>query len=201
MTQIRIQVIAALAAIATPILASAQEPNYYEELQAAVVVDETSPSRKLNGVGMPIAGAVGSISTESIGKEIGSIVRLSKPFSVRSISFTVLRNSLEDCKAKVNIYRLDDDRQENILSLSLSEQIPLTDEKIGITLYPEESIELQPGSYFLSFSVVESSSQDEDASIHFPLYLKKSYLREGPEAELENVSFNMGLTVAGERKK
>ena len=201
MTQIRIQVIAALAAIATPILASAQEPNYFEELQAAVVVDETSPSRKLTGLGMPIAGAVGSISTESIGKEIGSIVKLSKPFSVRNISFTVLRNSLEDCKAKVNIYRLDDDRQENILSLSLSEQIPLTDEKLGITLYPEESIELQPGSYFLSFSVVESSSQDEDASIHFPLYLKKSYLREGPEAELENVSFNMGLTVAGERKK
>ena len=40
MTQIRIQVIAALAAIATPILASAQEPNYFEELQAAV---ESSP--------------------------------------------------------------------------------------------------------------------------------------------------------------
>lgn len=193
----------------------------FEELEAAVLTGSQSKEKKLEGKGMKMLGACMMMTPRSIGKEIGSIVQTRHPFLVKTISFTVDENRMEGCKADIRIYRIHAEADlENIVTMPIYQEIPKADKKTTFSIAPEESILLEPGEYFISFSLTEIAgdimerwadsdtwSKDEHFSrykqdrIFFPAYLKKSYNREGPDRPLARWGANIGIEVIGTERK
>ena len=195
-----------------PLFAEAQEPQIvggylldgkdsFEELEAAVLTESKSKAKKLDGKGMKLAGAVMKMTPESKGKEIGSIVKTEHPFHIRTISFTVNKNSISGCKACVRIYRVNDENDlQNTLTLPIYQKIPETDEKTTFNIAPEEDIVLDPGEYYISFSLTEADD-NENGVIHFPLFVKGSYCRETADSPLNRMDFNIGIAIMGYRSE
>ena len=209
-------------------LASAQEPQIiggyildgkdsFEELDAAVVTDSKRKDKNLDGKGMKLPGGVSMMNPESVGKEIGSIIEVKHPFVVKSICFTVKENRMEGCKARINIYRLTDSNNlDNIVTMPIYQDIPKTEKKTTFSIAPEESIELQPGEYYISFALSDISeaieakwvnsktwdgkeryaNQLEDC-IYFPVYVKSSYSRKNTDSPLTKWKYNIGMSVRG----
>lgn len=215
-----------------PIFATAQDPQIiggylldgkdsFEELEAAVLTDSKSKEKNLGEKGMRFPGGVIFMTPEDIGEEIGSIVRTKHPFLVKTISFTVEENRMEGCKASIRIYRIhDEDNLENIVSMPIQQAIPKTPDQTTFNIAPEESIVLDPGKYYISFSVTEiapeikerwadSDEWDENDRftrymqdrIFFPLYLKNSYSRDKEEHPLSKWGANIGLTIRGSERR
>ena len=208
-------------------LASAQEPQIiggylldgedsFEELDAAVVTDAKRKDKNLDGKGMRFPGRAMMIP-ESVGKEIGSIVKVKDTFLVKSICFTVDENRMEGCKASIRIYRITEDGDlANIVTMPISQDIPKAEKKTTFSILPQESIELEPGEYYISFALTEISetiadkwanskawdakeryaNQLED-SMFFPVYVKSSYSRENSDSPLTKWKYNIGMTVIG----
>ena len=208
-------------------LASAQEPQIiggylldgedsFEELDAAVVTDAKRKDKNLDGKGMRFPGRAMMIP-ESVGKEIGSIVKVKDTFLVKSICFTVDENRMEGCKASIRIYRITDEGNlDNIVTIPISQDIPKAEKKTTFSIVPQESIELEPGEYYISFALTEISetiadkwanskawdakeryaNQLEDC-MFFPVYVKSSYSRSTAEHPLEKWKYNIGMTVRG----
>ena len=154
---------------------------------------------------------------ESVGKEIGSIVEVKNPFLVKSICFTVDENRMEGCKASIRIYRITDEGNlDNIVTMPISQDIPKAEKKTTFSILPQESIEFEPGEYYISFALTEISetiadkwanaktwnekeryvNQLED-SMFFPVYVKSSYSRENSDSPLTKWKYNIGMTVIG----
>ena len=215
-----------------PLLAMAQEPRIiggylldgkdsFEELEAAVLTESRSKEKNLGGKGMKFPGGSIFMTPESVGKEIGSLVRTKHPFLVKTISFTVEENRMEGCKASIRIYRMEgQDNLVNILTMPIYQDIPKATKETTLSIAPEESIVLDPGEYYISFSLTEISreitdrwaesgtwSEDERFSMYrqdrifFPLYLKSSYTRERPDHPLTKWGANIGIEVMGIEKK
>ena len=211
-----------------PLFASAQEhqiiggylldgEDSFEELDAAVVTDAKRRDRNLDGKGMRFPGGAMMMIPESVGKEIGSIVEVKDPFLVKSICFTVDENRMEGCKASIRIYRITEDGDlANIITMPISQDIPKAEKKTTFSIVPQESIELEPGEYYISFALTEISetiadkwanakawdakeryaNQLED-SMFFPVYVKSSYSRENSDSPLTKWKYNIGMTVIG----
>ena len=209
-------------------LASAQEPQIiggylldgedsFEELDAAVVTDTKRKDKNLDGKGMRFLGGAMMMIPESIGKEIGSIVEVKDPFLVKSICFTVDENRMEGCKASIRIYRITDEGNlDNIVTMPISQDIPKAEKKTTFSIVPQESIELEPGEYYISFALTEISetiadkwanskawdgkeryaNQLEDC-IYFPVYVKSSYSRKNTDSPLTKWKYNIGMSVRG----
>ena len=209
-------------------LASAQEPQIiggylldgkdsFEELDAAVVTYAKRKDKNLDGKGMRLPGVAMMMIPESVGKEIGSIVEVKDPFLVKSICFTVDENRMEGCKASIRIYRITEDGDHaNIVTMPISQDIPKAEKKTTFSIVPQESIELEPGEYYISFALTEISetiadkwanskawdakeryaNQLED-SMFFPVYVKSSYSRENSYSPLTKWKYNIGMTVIG----
>ncbi|MBO5108793.1 MAG: hypothetical protein J6B97_10240 [Bacteroidales bacterium] len=209
-------------------LASAQEPQIiggylldgkdsFEELDAAVVTDSQHKDKNLAGKGMKLPGVIMMMNPESVGQEIGSIIEVKHPFVVKSICFTVKENRMEGCKARINIYRLTDSNNlDNIVTMPIYQDIPKTEKKTTFSIAPEESIELQPGEYYISFALSDISeaieakwvnsktwdgkeryaNQLEDC-IYFPVYMKSSYSRKNTDSPLTKWKYNIGMSVRG----
>ena len=188
----------------------------FEELDAAVVTDAKRKDKNLDGKGMRFPGGAMMIP-ESVGKEIGSIVEVKNPFLVKSICFTVDENRMEGCKASIRIYRITEDGDlANIITMPISQDIPKAEKKTTFSIVPQESIELEPGEYYISFALTEISetiadkwanaktwdakeryaNQLEDC-MFFPVYVKSSYSRSTAEHPLEKWKYNIGMTVRG----
>ena len=188
----------------------------FEELDAAVVTDAKRKDKNLDGKGMRFPGRAMMIP-ESFGKEIGSIVKVKDTFLVKSICFTVDENRMEGCKASIRIYRITDEGNlDNIVTMPISQDIPKAEKKTTFSIVPQESIELEPGEYYISFALTEISetiadkwanskawdakeryvNQLED-SMFFPVYVKSSYSRSTAEQPLEKWKYNIGMTVRG----
>lgn len=188
----------------------------FEELDAAVVTDAKRKDKNLDRKGMRFPGRAMMIP-ESVGKEIGSIVEVKVPFLVKSICFTVDENRMEGCKASIRIYRITDEGNlDNIVTMPISQDIPKAEKKTTFSIVPQESIELEPGEYYISFALTEISetiadkwanaktwdakeryvNQLED-SMFFPVYVKSSYSRENSDSPLTKWKYNIGLTVIG----
>ena len=189
----------------------------FEELDAAVVTDAKRKDKNLDGKGMRFPGGAMMMIPESVGKEIGSIVEVKNPFLVKSICFTVDENRMEDCKASIRIYRITEDGDlANIVTMPISQDIPKAEKKTTFSIVPQESIELEPGEYYISFALTEISetiadkwanakawdakeryaNQLED-SMFFPVYVKSSYSRENSDSPLTKWKYNIGMTVIG----
>lgn len=215
-----------------PLFATAQEPQIiggylldgkdsFEELEAAVLTESKSKEKILGGKGMKLAGGSIFMTPESVGKEIGSLVKTKHPFLVKTFSFTVEGNQMEGCKASLRIYRMEDeDNLLNIVTMPIYQDIPKTDGTAVFTIAPEESIVLEPGEYYISFCLTEIDkeimdrwaesdtwSEDEHFAMYrqdrifFPLYLKSSYTREGPDQPLTKLGVNIGIEVRGIERK
>ena len=188
----------------------------FEELDAAVVTDAKRRDKNLDGKGMRFPGRAMMIP-ESVGKEIGSIVKVKDTFLVKSICFTVDENRMEGCKASIRIYRITDEGNlDNIVTMPISQDIPKAEKKTTFSIVPQESIELKPGEYYISFALTEISetiadkwanskawdakeryaNQLED-SMFFPVYVKSSYSRENSYSPLTKWKYNIGMTVIG----
>ena len=189
----------------------------FEELDAAVVTDAKRKDKNLDGKGMRLPGVAMMMIPESVGKEIGSIVEVKDPFLVKSICFTVDENRMEGCKASIRIYRITDDGNlNNIVTMPIYQDIPKAEKKTTFSIVPQESIELEPGEYYISFALTEISdtiadkwanskawdakeryaNQLED-SMFFPVYVKSSYSRENTYSPLTKWKYNIGMTVIG----
>ena len=188
----------------------------FEELDAAVVTDAKRKDKNLDGKGMRLPGRAMMIP-ESVGKEIGSIVKVKDTFLVKSICFTVDENRMEGCKASIRIYRITDEGNlDNIVTMPICQDIPKAEKKTTFSIVPQESIELEPGEYYISFALTEISetiadkwanskawdakeryaNQLEDC-MFFPVYVKSSYSRSTAEHPLEKWKYNIGMTVRG----
>lgn len=211
-----------------PLYAMAQEPQIiggylldgkdsFEELDAAVLTISRSREKNLDGKGMLIPGASGVMTPESLGKETGSLIQIKKPFLVRAISFKVDENRIEGCKAGIRIYRkTEDGTLKNIVTMPIHQDIPKTEKKTTFRIVPQESIELVPGEYYVSFALTEISQDIMDKwadsrtwdtkerytrqledSMYFPVYVKSSYIRENSESPLTKWNYNIGMSVRG----
>ena len=191
----------------------------FEELDAAVVTDAKRRDKNLDGKGMRFPGGAMMMIPESVGKEIGSIVEVKDPFLVKSICFTVDENRMEGCKASIRIYRITEDGDlANIVTMPISQDIPKAEKKTTFSIVPQESIELEPGEYYISFALTEISetiadkwanaktwdakeryaNQLEDC-MFFPVFVKSSYSRENSDSPLTKWKYNIGMTVKGIR--
>ena len=211
-----------------PLFAFAQEPQIiggylldgkdsFEELDAAVVTDSKRKDKNLDGKGMRLPGVAMMMIPESVGKEIGSVVEVKNPFLVKSICFTVDENRMEGCKASIRIYRITEDGDlANIITMPITQDIPKAEKKTTFSIVPQESIELEPGEYYISFALTEISetiadkwanaktwdakeryaNQLEDC-IFFPVYVKSSYSRENSDSPLTKWKYNIGMTIIG----
>lgn len=173
------------------------------ELAPAIVVDGNVKIKKLVGSGSRIAGGIGIISAESIGKEIGSVITVKRDFKINSIDFTILKNSLENCKGDLRIYSISpEDNLDCILQMPIIQSIPISEEKSRYNIIPQEEIQLQPGRYYISFSIneIDTNINGKDTTgkeIVFPLYMKKSFVRKSNSSKLEKIGFNIGITLKG----
>ena len=157
------------------------------------------------------------MTPESVGKEIGSLVKARHPFLVKTICFTVEENRMEGCKASLRIYRMDsEDNLMNIVTMPIYQDIPKATEQTTFSIAPEESIVLDPGEYYISFCLTEISQEIMDRwaeseswsdekrfdmyrqdRVYFPLYLKSSFTREQSDHPLTKWGANIGIEVMG----
>mgnify|MGYP003482526764 FL=1 len=211
-----------------PLFAKAQSPQIiggylldgkdsFEELEAAVLTESRSKEKNLGGKGMKFPGGSIFMTPESVGKEIGSLVKTKHPFLVKAISFTVEENRMEGCKASIRIYRMEgEDNLVNIVTMPIYQDIPKATEQTTFSIAPEESIVLDPGEYYISFCLTEISQEIMDRwaeseswsdekrfdmyrqdRVYFPLYLKSSFTRERSDHPLTKWGANIGIEVMG----
>ena len=193
----------------------------FEELEAAVLTESRSKAKRLDGKGMKMPGGVMVMIPRSIGTEIGSIVQTRHPFLVKTISFTVDENRMEGCKASIRIYKVhDEDNLENIVTIPIYQKIPKADKKTTFDIAPKESLLLEPGEYYVSFSLTEigidikerwadshiwsdkeQSTKYMEDRIFFPVYLKTSFTRSNSEEPLTKWGANIGIEVMGIERK
>ena len=169
----------------TPLLMKAQEPQIiggylldgndsFEELDAAVLTESRSKDKKLDGNGMLLPGVVVVMTPNNVGKEIGTVVKVKHPFLVKNICFTVDENRIEGCKANIRIYRkTGDNNLENIVTMPIYQEIPKTEKKTTFKIAPQESLELQPGEYYICFALTEISKAIEDKWADFKTWTDK----------------------------
>lgn len=198
-----------------------------EQLDSILVTAGKWKMRKLDNRGVKVAGAVAVLESGDIGKEVGSIIEVKHPFTVYAINFTVLENRIEGCRGMVGIYRLQEgDSLVNMITMPIYQDIPMADAETEFTIAPQEQIVLDPGRYYICFSIADCIRESADAAaktvaevfaygkkenvvgaedkvvgnkrkIYFPLYLKGSYVREAAGMPFEKMKVNMGIVVRG----
>ena len=186
------------------------------ELSPAVFIGGNTKEKYLLRAGTRIPGGAGDFYRPdgvAKGYELGSVAKARPPFLVKHVLFSVLSNHVPGCVAAINIYRIEGEPEEfvNILRKPIYVHVALSDEKQDFDVEPEESILLEPGRYFISFSLVDC---DRDAVLHFqeipeserdrsamhllvPLYFKSSYQRFSPLGKLIHLPVNIGIAVKG----
>ena len=147
------------------------------------------------------------------GKELGSVAKARKPFLIKDILFTITSNRIPGCVVSINIYRIEGESKEfiNILHKPIYADVAVSDGRQDFDIQPEESILLEPGDYFISFSLVdcdmdafrryqetpESERNPMDMQLNTNIYFKSSYFRESSLAKLEYLPINIGISVKG----
>lgn len=186
------------------------------EIEAAVVYPASSREKTLVSKGARFPMAYGSFRPDSRGTEVGSNVKVKRPFIIRKFSFKVARCSIEEAKVSLNVYRITDDTFENILHRPIYIDIAECQDMETYEITPEETLLLEPGEYFVSLAFVGCSEKsrkewEEQSSwtgkkymeaiirneLLFPLYFKSSYTRNMVMGDISRCGLNMGLSVTG----
>ena len=186
------------------------------ELPPAVFIGGKTKEKYLLRPGTRFLGAQGGFDARdgiTKGKEVGSIAKVRKPFLIKDILFTITGNRIPGCVVSINIYRIEGEPREfiNILHKPIYTEVSVSDDRQDFDIRPEESILLEPGDYFISFSLVdcdmdavrrfqetpESERNPTDMELYTNIYFKSSYYRESSLAKLEYVPINIGISVKG----
>lgn len=117
-----------------PLIAAGQKQEIIGGILDSSLITETAgKEKKLGGKGVKIPGAVISLSNESIGKEIGSVIEIKKDFLLKKVCFTVTKNQIDGCKARIQIYSFDkEENSTDIATIPIYQEIPKTDEQCNI---------------------------------------------------------------------
>ena len=215
------------AAFLLPALFSAQELfpvdedvviREQEELTPAVVIGRTTKEKYLLRPGAKLLGGQGVISTSlqegrPNGQELGSVVRVRKPFLVQDILLHVHSNHIPGCVGSVNFYRIEGKRESfvDVLQKPIHFDIAVSDDPQPLDIRPDEPLLLEPGKYFIAFQVVgcdekalqaflakpEADRPFWEMSMDFILHFKSSYRRNVALGEMEPLPVNIGLAVKG----
>ena len=186
------------------------------ELPPAVFIGGDTKEKYLLRPGTRFLGAQGGFDARdgiTKGKEVGSVAKTRKPFLIKDILLTIMGNRIPGCVISINIYRIEGEPKEfiNILHRPIYTDVAVSDSRQDFDIRPEESILLEPGSYFISFSLVdcdmdavrrfqetpESERHPTDMQLYTNIYFKSSYYRESSLAELEYIPINIGISVKG----
>jgi hypothetical protein len=186
------------------------------ELPPAVFIGGNTKEKYLLRPGTRFPGAEGGFDARDgidKGKEVGSVAKARKPFLIKDILFTITSNRIPGCVVSINIYRIEGEPKEfiNILHKPIYADVAVSDSRQDFDIRPEESILLEPGSYFISFSLVdcdmdavrryqetpESERTPTDMQLYTNIYFKSSYYRESSLAELNYIPINIGISVKG----
>ncbi len=186
------------------------------ELPPAVFIGGDTKEKYLLRPGTRFVGAQGGFNARDgidKGKEVGSVAKARKPFLIKDILFTVTSNRVPGCVISINIYRIEGEPKEfiNILHKPIYADVAVSDGRQDFDIQPEESILLEPGNYFISFSLVdcdmdavrrfqetsESERNPTDMELYTNIYFKSSYYRESSLAGLEYIPVNIGISVKG----
>ena len=188
------------------------------ELPPVVLIAGETKEKYLVRPGKNILGNKGSISIvlstrEFKGGELGSVARTKKKFKIKDIEFTVRDNSIPDCVASINIYRIEDKNESfvNVLNKPIYFNVPVSKTPQKLVIHPSETVMLEPGKYFIAFQIVGCNKEALEAYLAKPekdrlinemkmttaIYLKSSYLRENALAKMQHIPINIGIAVKG----
>ena len=189
-----------------------------QELQAAVFIGGNTKEKYLLRPGTKVAGDNASIaisiwSEESMGRELGSVAHVKKPSLVKDIMLSIKSNSIPDCVASINIYRIEGKKESfvNVLHKPVYFNIAVSEEPQHFVLHPEENLMLEPGKYFIAFQIVGCNKQALQKFIARPekdrkywemtlytvAYFKSSYMREAAMHQMKQYPVNIGVAVKG----
>lgn len=188
------------------------------ELAEAVVLGGTAKEKTLVDKGARFPAAYGCFRPDNIGtgREIGSIVKVKRPFLIQRFSFKVASCSLKNTEISLNVYKIDGNDFMNILTAPVYIDIRCSSRPVDYDIDAEEHIMLEPGEYFISLAVLDCSDENrKDWEEHhdltgreyteamyrnellFPLYFKSSYVRNVALGQFSRTGFNIGMTVSG----
>ena len=188
------------------------------ELPPVVLIAGETKEKYLVRPGRNLLGNKGSISIvlatrEFKGGELGSVARTKKKFKIKDIEFTVRDNSIPDCVASINIYRIEDKMESfvNVLNKPIYFNVPVSKTPQKLVVHPSETVMLEPGKYFIAFQIVGCNKEALEAYLAKPekdrglnemkmttaIYLKSSYLRENALAKMQHIPINIGIAVKG----
>lgn len=187
-----------------------------QELPPAVFIGGDTKEKYLLRPGTKVAGGTAAISLRSeqdLGRELGSVAEVKKPFLVKDIQLTINENTIPGCVASINIYRIEGKKESfvNVLHKPIYFNVADSKDPQDFDIPPDETILLEPGNYFIAFQIVgcdkdalkaflakpEEEQEYWDFSSYFKLYFKSSYLREVALGEMKHFSFNIGIAVKG----
>lgn len=191
---------------------------YGQELPPAVFIGGDTKEKYLVRPGSVIFKNHGVISIKLLrerpeGWELGTVARAKKPFLIQDILFSVRSNTIPGCVASINIYRIEGQEETfvNILKRPIYFEVAVSDSPQDFDLQPEETLLLEPGRYFIGFQIVgcdeeamqaflaepEKERKPRYMEMLFPVFLKKSYVREAALGEMKVRSVNIGIAVKG----
>lgn len=175
-----------------PLAAEAQEM-----ITPAIITDGDTRNKTLLKSGLRVPGGIGVMTPENKGTELGAYTDSKKEFLLSEVQLQILENQIEGCMASIMIYSAADDSFVKIHEFALSDPIPLTKEKVRLTILPEEPVVLPAGKYLICFHMRDCAVQSTENRLTFPLFLKESYKRKSPDSKPEKCAVNIGLNVAG----
>jgi hypothetical protein len=186
------------------------------ELPPAVFIGGDTKEKYLLRPGTRFLGALGGFDArEGIDKgiEMGSVAKVRKPFLIKDILFSIASNNIPGCVVSINIYRIEGEPEEfvNILHKPIYVNIAFTEGRQDFDIQPEESILLDPGRYYISFSLVdcdmdavrryqelpESERTPTGMHLYTYIYFKSSYHRNVALGKITNLPINIGIAVKG----
>ena len=186
------------------------------ELAPAVFIGGDTKEKYLLRPGTRFPGAEGGFDArEGIDKgiEMGSVAKVRKPFLIKDILFSIAGNNIPGCVVSINIYRIEGEPEEfvNILHKPIYVDIAFTEGRQDFDIQPEESILLEPGRYYISFSLVdcdmdavrryqelpESERTPTGMHLYTYIYFKSSYHRNVALGKLTALPINIGISVKG----
>ncbi len=188
------------------------------ELPPVVLIAGETKEKYLVRPGKNILGSKGSISIvlstrEFKGGELGSVARTKKKFKIKDIELTLRDNSIPDCVASINIYRIEDKMESfvNVLNKPIYFNVPVSKTPQKLVIHPSETVMLEPGKYFIAFQIVGCNKEALEAYLAKPekdrglnemkmttaIYLKSSYLRENALGKMQHIPINIGIAVKG----
>lgn len=189
-----------------------------QELPPAVSIGGNAKEKYLLRPGTNVLKNMGIITTalqseHPLGRELGSVAQVKRPFLVKDILLSVRSNHIPGCKASINIYRIEGKKESfvNVLHRPIYFDVAVSDDPQDFDIRPEESILLEPGRYFIAFQIVGYEEQALQAylakpeeerkfwemTMDFNVFLKSSYLRETALGDMEHYPVNIGVAVKG----